>query len=235
MTHEQAMWVHILLGSVGLLTFWGALLSRKGSERHKRWGRPFFISLLAVALSVGPLLFLQAGPFNPARVVQFTYLSLCLATVTMLAWTAIRWREQPARFRGLHFKVLGPLLLALGAVVLAAGLASGDPVPTVLSWVGLFHGALMVRFAWLRAPLLPNWWLNWHITCVCSLFTAVHGTFAFTFYRWAMAPEASREVSAAMHLLVLGVAVGLRLWFGARRGVPLRFTQRVASTQVASA
>lgn len=235
MTHEQAMWVHILLGSAGLLTFWGAMSSRKGSERHKRWGRPFFVSLMAVALSVGPLLFLRAGPFDPARVVQFTYLSLCLATVTMLAWTAIRWREQVERFRGLHFKLLGPVLFALGGVVLAAGLASGDPLPTVLSWVGLLHGALMVRFAWVRRPLLPNWWLNWHITCVCSLFTAVHGTFLFTFYRWAVAPEAGREASATIHLLVLLMAVCLRLWFGARRGVPLRFTRRDAQAQPASA
>jgi hypothetical protein len=233
MTHEHAVLIHILTGSIGVFLYWGALLSRKGSARHKAWGRPFFITLLVVAVSVGPLLFLRTGAFNPAYVVQFSYLALCMLTVTGLAWTAIRWRHDPERFRGLHFKVLGPMLFVLGAVVLAAGLASGDPLPTVLSWVGLFHGVLMMRFAWRRAALLPSWWLNWHVTAVCSLFTAVHGTFFFVAWRWAVAPDADRDLAAGFHVGVLIVAAGLRLWYGARRGIPLRFTEAAPMSRMA--
>lgn len=234
MTHEQALGLHIAAGSLGLLLYWGALLSRKGSARHKAWGRPFFVTLLVVALSVAPLLFLRSGPFDPAHVVQFSYLALCLGVVTMLAWTAIRWKHDPERFRGPHFRLLGPLLLMLGAVVLTAGLANGDPLPVFLSWVGLFHGALMIRFAWNRAPLLHDWWLNWHMTTACSLFTAVHGTFLFVIWRWSVMPDAADEVAVGFHALVLVIAAGMRLWFGARRGVPLRFTQRAARTGTAS-
>ncbi len=225
MTHSQAVMMHIAIGSIGVVLFWGAMLSRKGNARHKAWGRPFLASLLAVAVSVGPLLLLRPGTFDPGYVVQFVYLSICVFTITGLAWTAIRWRDQPERFRGRHFRVMGPVLVLLGGLVLVAGLASGDPLPVVLSWVGLFHGALMMRFAWRRAPLLANWWLNWHITAICSLFTAVHGTLLFVAWRWAVMPDADRLVSAGFHAGVLVIAIVMRLWFGARLGVPLRFTQ----------
>ena len=223
MTHDQAVNFHILVGSLALLLYWIPLLSRKGGARHKAFGRPFFISLVLVALTVGPLLFLRPGAFDPAHVVQFTYLSVSLVTVSALGWTAIRWKNQPDRFRGLHFKLLGPVLLLLGTAVLAAGLVKSDPLPVVLSSVGLFYGTTMLRFAWVRGPLHPSWWLNWHLNAVCGLFTAVHGTVLFVAWQWLVAPEAGREVAALFHLLVLVMAIALRLWFGARRGVPLRF------------
>lgn len=226
MAFDLAQAAHVGVGTVSLGLYWGALLATKGSAPHKRAGRAFFVTLLLVALSVAPLLLWRPGPFDPAYVVQFSYLTLCLLTVTTLGWTAVRWKHRPERFRGRHFRLLGPLLLVLGAVVLVAGLKGGDPLPIVLSWVGLVVGAIMIRFAWLRAPLHPLWWLNWHISAACLLFTAVHGTFLFVVWRWAVAPDAGREVAAAFHLGVLAVAAVMRLAFGRRRGVPLRFSER---------
>lgn len=225
MSYELAVAAHVAVGTVGLLGYWGALGAVKGSPRHRAVGKAFFVTLLLVALSVGPVLFLRPGPFDPAYVVQFTYLSLCLLTVTMIGWTAIRWKHDPERFRGRAFRILGPVIFVLGLVVLAAGLAGGDPLPVVLSWVGVFFGATMMRFAWMRAPLHPRWWLNWHLTAVCLLFTAVHGTLLLVVWRWAVDPEAGRPLAAAFQLLALAIAIGLRLWFGQRRGVPLRFSQ----------
>jgi hypothetical protein len=60
---------------------------------------------------------------------------------------------------------------------------------------------------------------------VCLLFTAVHGTLLLVVWRWAVDPEAGRPLAAAFQLLALAIAIGLRLWFGRRRGVPLRFSQ----------
>lgn len=220
MRFETAVLSHVIVGSVALVLYWCALLAIKGSRPHRGSGRAFFVVLLIVAVSVGPVVFLRPVPFDPGQVVQMAYLSLCLATVTMLGWTAIRWKHAPERFRGPLFKVLGPLLAALGALVLGAGLAKGDPVPVVLSWVGLAYGGAMIRFAWSRAPLGPVWWLSWHLNAVCGLFTAVHGTMLFVAWRWLSDPNASRADAAAFHAGVLVVAIGLRVWFGRRRNIP---------------
>ena len=226
MAFNLSLAVHILIGTLGVFFFWRALLAHKGGALHRAAGQRFFTVLLLVAASVGPVLFLKPLPFDPGQVVQFVYLSLCLVTVTTLGWTAIRWKNDPERFRGRHFKILGPLLFLLGTAVLMAGLAKGDPVATVLSWVGLAYGSAMMRFAWMRGPLDPKWWLNWHLNAVCGLFTAVHGTLLFVLWRWAVAPDASRWVTASFHLGVLVVAIGLRLAYGRQRGVPLRFSAK---------
>lgn len=218
---------HIALGSLGLLLYWATISRRKGSPTHRAAGRAFFATLLAVALSVGPVLLLRSGPFQPAYVVQFTYLALCLVTVSMVGWTAIRWKADLERFRGLHFRVLGAALFILGAGVLAAGLRGGDPVAIVLSWVGLAYGGAMVRFAWTRRPVLATWWMNWHLNATCGLFTAVHGTFLYVAWRWIAQAQPDPRVAALFHVLVLVVAVVMRLWFGSRRHVPLRFTAAV--------
>ncbi|MEZ5644590.1 MAG: DUF2306 domain-containing protein [Burkholderiaceae bacterium] len=224
MTHETAILLHAGIGTLALLLYWFGLGSRKGQTVHRRVGRSFFVAMWMVALSVGPLLFLRAGPFDPAHVVQFVYLAVAVMTVSTLGWTAIRWRQQPERFRGWHFRVLGPVLLLLGVVVMAGGLAGPDPVAVVLSSVGLFYGTTMIRFAWVRGPLHPTWWLNWHLNAVCGLFSAVHGTLLFVAWRSLVDPQVGPDTAAMFHLGALIASVVLRVWFGALRDVPYRFT-----------
>ena len=224
MSQASALWAHLLAGSTGLLLYWCALLATKGSPIHEAAGRAFFVALVGVVATVGLLVLTRSGSFHPASLIQFAYLSLCVVTVTTVGWTAVRWKASPDRFRGLHFKLLGPAIFFLGMIVLAAGLASGDPHVAVVSWVGLAYGGAMIRFARLREPLHRLWWMNWHLNAVCGLFTAVHGTLLFVGWRWAIDPEAGRGTGALFQGGVLVVAVAMRLWFGRRRGVPLRFT-----------
>lgn len=220
MSHDLALVVHALFGAAAMIFFWCALATAKGSPLHRLAGRAFFGAMLLVVVTVAPVVFLRPAPFDPGQVVQMAYLSLCVATVTTLGWTAIRWKSAPERFRGRHFKVLGPSMLLLGTVVLAAGWAKGDPVAVVLSWVGLAYGSAMLHFAWSRAPIRSTWWLSWHLNAVFGLFTAVHGTLLFVAWRWVVDAGATRTDAAVCHALVLLAAVALRTWFGRRRRIP---------------
>lgn len=235
MSFDVFVVAHILVGTTALAFYWATLLTRKGSAPHRAAGRRFSITLLAVAASVGPLLLLGPGAAQPAYVVQFAYLASSLVAVTVVGWTAIRWKGSLERFRGAHFKAMGPLLFVMGGITLTAGLSGGDPLAIVLSWVGLAYGAAMMRFAWMRAPAHPLWWLNWHLNAVCGLFTAVHGTVFFVLWRWLVAPEAPPEVAAAFHVGVLAVAVLMRLAVGRRRGIPLRFSAHPSAASPAVA
>ncbi len=226
MRHDLSLWVHVGVGSLAMVLFWSTLLSVKGSQRHRRSGRPFFLAMLATVLTVPPVVLLRPVPFDPGWIVSLVYLSVCVGTVVTLAWTAIRWKGQPERFRGLHFRLLGPLLVLLGAVVLVAGLVKGDPVAAVLSWVGLAFGVAMIYFAKSRSPLHPRWWLSWHVNAVLALFTAVHGTIGFVVWRALVAPDATRADAAAWHAGVLVVAVLMRVVVGRQRGLPWGFFER---------
>jgi uncharacterized membrane protein len=225
MSSNVAIIVHIAIGSAAILFYWVALLSVKGSRRHRAWGKAFFTVLILVALSVGPVLLLRPGAFDPAFVVQFVYLDLCLITVSMLGWTAIRWKDDVERFRGWHFKALAFSILALGVIVLIAGIASGKLLTVIFSWVGLAYGAAMIRFAWMRAEPHPRWWLGWHLNAVSGLFNAVHGTFLALVWETLVGPQAGDEVSVFMQLATIAAAVAMRLWFGHRKGAPLGFSR----------
>lgn len=230
MGYQASLWVHVGIGSVAMMLFWATLLSAKGSPRHRRFGRPFLVSMLATVVSVPAVVLLRPVAFDPGWIVSLVYLAVCVGTVVTLAWTAVRWKHQPQRFRGLHLRVLGPLLTLLGTVVLGAGWAKGDPVAVVLSWVGLSFGPAMIHFAWSRGSLHRDWWLSWHVNAVLALFTAVHGTLLFVIWRALAAPAATRADAAAWHLGVLIVALLMRAGVSRQRGLPWGFFEHPRET-----
>ena len=233
MSPVLAVLFHIGIGSVALAGYWAALLSRKGMRVHRAAGRVCLTTLVVVGLSVGPILLTRPGPFDPGWIVQMVYLTICLATVSMIAFTAIRFKAQVERFCGPAFKVLGPVLLLLGLVVLAAGITTSDPVAVILSWVGLVFGPAMILFTRRKADLHPRWWLGWHLNAVCALFNAVNGTFLFVAARGLGLEETGASSQAAFQVVTIAVALGLRVWLGNRYGAPLRF-DRPGRHQLAS-
>ena len=215
--------VHLVTGGVTFLLFWSAVLTIKGSPSHRRRGRLFFLSLLPVGLSVGGILILRAATFDPARMVQFIYLLLCLLTVGTVGWTSILWKSDLDRFRGWHFQLLGTAMLRSGGVVLAAGIASHQPLAIILSSIGLVYGGRMIRFAWIATPLHPKWWLGWHLNSVLLLSSAVHGTLLAVIYRTIVDASGFQAAPLVTQPATLLLALGLRAYIGKKRGVPMRF------------
>ncbi|MFZ1814387.1 MAG: hypothetical protein WBO55_19405 [Rhizobiaceae bacterium] len=223
MTPAIAFSLHILIGSVALIGYWAAFLSRKGASAHRLAGKICLAALVLVGLSVGPILFLRPGPFDPGWIVQMVYLTTCLVTVSMIAFTAIRFKSQPKRFRGMAFRTLGPVLLLLGLVVLFAGLATADPFAIVLSWVGLAFGPAMIAFSRYRGELHPRWWLGWHLNAVSALFNAVHGTFLFVVARSLHLVSPGVMAQVEFQILTIAIGLAMRHYFGTRYHAPFRF------------
>jgi hypothetical protein len=234
MRYDHSLWAHVGVGCLAVGLYWATLFTTKGSLSHRRAGWPFFLALLATVVTVPPVVLLRPVPFDPGWIISLVYLSVCVGTVVTVAWTAIRWKGQPERFRGWHFRVLGPVLVILGAVVLGAGLVKGDPVAAVLSWVGLAYGSAMIWFARSRAPVHPRWWLSWHVNAVLGLFTAVHGNLGFVLWRTAWAPEATRGDAALWHVGVLVAAMLIRAAITRQRGLPWGFFERPEPPRPAS-
>jgi hypothetical protein len=214
---------HLLAGSVTFLLFWATVLTVKGSPSHRFRGKLYFLSFAPVGLSVGAILFLRSETFDPARMVQFIYLLVCLFTIVMVGWTAIRWKGELERFRGLHFRILGPLMFVSGAVVLLAGALSGQPLAMILSSIGLVYGGAMIRFAWIGSPIEPKWWLGWHLNSVLILLSAVHGTLLAVIYRTLVDPNGFDVAQLVTQPGTLLLALALRAYIGRQRGVPMRF------------
>lgn len=222
MPPEPATLLHIGFGALAILLYWAAATRRKGGAAHRRLGRLFLLSWIPVLGTVAGVFFLSSRPFAAAEIVQFVYLSLCVVAVGGTAFLAIRWKRDLARFRGLWLRASGGVVLALGAVVLAAGLAEGNPVPVAFSTVGLLWGAASLRFAFISGPVDPRWSRIWHLNGMVFLFNATHGTVLAVLWRVAVDPEAGPWLNVATHFGTMALCLAARLWLGARHDAPMR-------------
>ena len=222
MAFDTLTLAHIGLGTATLCLYWATFAQVKGSRRHRRLGRLFLWSWVPVLASVGGVTVLKSTSFTPPELIQFVYLSVCVAVVSATAFLAIRWKRDLARFRGHWFKAAGAAIFALGALVLAAGLATGAVLRMTFSTVGLIYGGAMLRFAWMRTPVHANWPMIWHLNGMIFLFNAIHGTLAAVIWRAAIDPAAGEAVQVVSHFGTLAICLALRLYWGARYGAPLR-------------
>ncbi len=171
---EHLVMAHIATGAVGLITMWVPVVGRKGSERHKRWGRIFAWCMLATGtIAIGISLCtlhspLETHPFwdDPILVRGvFGWMMLYLATMTiMLAWYGlgcIRNRRDHARNRSVANYVLQAATFVTAANCAWQGIALGNGLMVGISVVGLTAAVLNTRFI-LRADPPRNEWLIQH-------------------------------------------------------------------------
>ncbi len=168
--------MHIVTGSVGLVTMWIPVVGKKGNRTHKQWGKVFAWSLLvtgtiAVGISLCTLIspfgthphFVDNPDFSNADVVRgvFGWMMLYLAVMTiMLSWYGLLC----IRNKRAHERNRNPLNLALQALTFVAaancmirGFLLVQPVMIGISIVGLTAAVLNTRFIFQRDPPLNEW------------------------------------------------------------------------------
>lgn len=133
--HTAALLVHAVAGTIGLLAFWLAALSRKGGRTHIAAGRAFHGATWSTATSAAALSFLALlGPGDPARSLFFLHVAvLALAP-------AVHGRGFRREARRLD-AALQVLLMAGGAGALGLAIARGRPEWATLGAVGVLLGA----------------------------------------------------------------------------------------------
>lgn len=161
---------HIVTGSVGLLTLWVPVAGRKGSPRHKAWGKVFARSLLATGcLAVGISLTtlwrpLQTHPaFDDAALVRglFGWMMLYLATLTIML---SRYGSLCIRNRRQHSANREPLNIALQLATLLTALNCAwqgwqltQPLMMGIAVVGVAAAVLNLRFILTSEPAQNEW------------------------------------------------------------------------------
>ena len=215
---------HIIVGSLGIYFYWRTILSAKGSPIHRRTGKRFFVVMVFVALSVGPMLFTRPGDFNPASVVQFVYLAICLTGAVYIGWSSIRMKKDLARFRGWPFRAYGFAMTGTALVVLAAGIATHSLLTASFSLIGLIVGPSILRFAYMKAEPHARWHITWHTTIIATLFNAVHANILAVIYEHTIDPTVGDAGILTTFYLTGIVAIGLRIWIARRFDAPIRFT-----------
>lgn len=162
--------MHIVTGTIGLITMWIPVIGKKGGDVHKRWGRIFAHALLvtgilAIGISLVTLRYpLETHPFSDdADMIRgmFGWMMLYLATLTIMLSRYGMWCIQNKQNHG---KNRHPLNLGLQAAtfITAAncawqGYLINQPLMMGIAIIGLLSAVLNTVFIFQKQPPLNEW------------------------------------------------------------------------------
>ena len=162
--------LHIVSGTIGLVTLWVPLLARKGGALHRSWGTVFarallLTGILAIGISLVSLRWpLETHPFSDdAALIRglFGWMMLYLALLTIMlsryGLLVIRNRRDHAANREPLNIVLQVLVFAAAANCAWRGWHLAQPVMMGISTVGLTISVLNLRYIFHDEPPLNEW------------------------------------------------------------------------------
>lgn len=173
--------VHVVAGSVALLSFWIPLVSKKGSRLHIHSGMTFIASIgVVVACGVIMTLMHRSDPLNPPPSAAKTafFLFLCLFTIAA-AWHGLRvyhMQKAPGDYALFMEKFNSFIVVLFGISTAVLGFKEGNLLYTIFPAIGILIG-LKQYFFWNGWPYaefktLMAEHMRSMITCVISSLTA---------------------------------------------------------------
>lgn len=218
---------HIVTGTAGLVAFWIPIVSAKGGQRHRWWGRVFVNTMLMTGtIAVGISLVTLSDPIgthprlldhpelsDPAVIAGiFGWMMLYLAILTVnLAWygdSCIRLKRHHAGHLT-AFNLLLQLALLLAALKCAwIGWQIRQPLMLGISVVGFATVATNLRFMLNKQPATHAWQLE-HIKGLVGAGISVYTAF-FAFGAVRYFPHLA--LYPGYWAIPLAVGMGLILW-----------------------
>ncbi len=218
--------IHITAGSIGLLSFWVPIVSRKGGRDHRRWGRVFTWCMLvtgcaAIGISLCTLVApLETHPkLSDAAWIRgvFGWMMLGLAILTInlawYGWLCVLNRNDHRRNLEWRNLLLQYLLIAASANCAWQGWRIGQPLMFGMPAIGFATAFTNLYFLY-KPRRGPNDWLLEHIKALVGAGISVYTAF-FAF-------GAVRTIPAlALHpaLWAIPLTVGLALILYHQRNV----------------
>lgn len=233
--------IHIVTGSIGLVSFWIPVLGKKGGRGHARYGRLFAMMMLAtggVAIAIalttlydprGTHPHLRAHPdfSDPALIAGiFGWMMLYLATLTVnlawQGWLCIHNRNNHRANRAWHNLASQGLLTAVAANCLWQGWQLQQLLMMAIASVGFATVATNLWFLYKPRPR-PVDRIKEHIKSLVGAGISVYTAF-FAFGAGRLMPEIA--LTPALWSAPLIIGIGLILYH--QRAATRRFRARWA-------
>lgn len=166
--------LHLVFGSLSLVTFWWQMAARKRGPRHRRVGQAYFLSMAGVAVTAVPMTVLIGLDGRWATALFLGFLAWITISAGVSAWAAARWRQ-----RHLDAQRRFDLVSQWGLLAISITLLALVPVGGVL-FAGLGAFGLWAVVTERRRPADDLAWRSWkvrHISAVMGTGMAVHVAF----------------------------------------------------------
>ena len=155
--------LHVATGVVGLTAFWGPIVTRKGSARHRKWGKATCYGFLgAGALAIAMALLSLYGPEqrHPEIIDRalfdglFGWMMLYLGALTIgfvdYGLAVVRHARDRVALRRLRYQAVIAAVILSGAWCGTYGLQVGHPLMVLVAFIGITAMAIQQLYIWRR-------------------------------------------------------------------------------------
>lgn len=185
-------WIHVIFGFIGLAAFWVPILTRKGGQQHRRFGRVFRYSAMVVITAAGITVTLnllrlllagQSPAVNPVGWAILVFLGyLALVTGVMLSHgLAVLAEKRDLRQLNSSYRLVIAWLSIAGSFFIIGWALYWQPPNAVLLYalspLGIAIGVGMLKL-YRMPPDDPKTWLYEHIGAMLGTGIAFHTAFA---------------------------------------------------------
>lgn len=184
--HQFAFYLHVTIGSAALIIFWLPMLAKKGSDKHKYFGRYFVKAMLAVAISgfvmtvlvlIDPIAVRQPADtltqsqlaklaLNHRLFAGFLFmLSLLVFNTTRYAMAVLEAKDNPSSLR--HFKLVFPFVLQVicAVIIFLVGSRYGQPLFQVFASLCVLNALQSLRYIY-KNSVPKRAWLIEHLSAI---------------------------------------------------------------------
>lgn len=187
---EVTLWIHIGTGFLALAAGAGALATKKGDQRHRRFGRAYVYSMAVVSATA-----LVLYPLRPGFWRLFLGLVAIFSFYFAFSGYRVLSRKRPAdEPAGVDWGAVGLFGLASGGLVVMGGslsLSGSDFAPVLLVFGGIGVAFAGSDFRAFRQETVPGEWVGQHVVrmgagyiATISAFSAVNFMFLPPVLRW---------------------------------------------------
>ncbi len=223
--------LHVVAGASGLLLFWVPVLSRKGAQVHRFYGR-LFCSLMLVtasmAICMGTCTLLAPRDTHPFLLMPdelvagvFGWMMIYLAALTIsLVWhgqRSTRTRHAPQQRRAPADVLVQIVVLLLALQCARQGWQLHMPLMMMMPLIGVASVATNLWYM-LRPPAHGKAWMMEHVKALVGAGISVYTAFT-AFGAVHLLPAAALNPVTWSFPLVAGVSLILWHWAAIRRSV----------------
>lgn len=152
---------HVVTGAVGLTAFWGPIVTRKGAQLHRKWGRAACYGFLgAGALAIAMAFLSLYGPEHRHPEVTdrrlfdglFGWMMLYLGTLTIgfvdYGLAVVKHSRNRRALRSFRYQAVIAAVIVTGAWCGYFGWQVGHPLMMLVAFIGIVAMLIQQRYIW---------------------------------------------------------------------------------------
>jgi len=187
---EAIVVAHVITGTVGLVAFWGPIVTRKGAANHRKWGKAAcygFVGAGALAIAMALLSLFGSEERIPSVTDRelfaglFGWMMLYLGTLTIgfvdYGLAVVRHTRDRTALRSLRYQVVIAAVVISGAWCGWYGIRVEHPLMVLVAFVGIVAMAIQQFYIWRASDPPRSTYIGEHFRALIGMGISAYTAF----------------------------------------------------------